>query len=112
MGHVSRLTLLSGAATLLALTLSACAGSAEEAPPISSPTPSIAEIQEAFLPQSSPPAQTYVLQPGDSLYAVALKFGVSVGELMEVNHIADFRLLSPGQELKIPGPRDLYPRSP
>lgn len=51
--------------------------------------------------QSSGPE--YVVQEGDTLYSIALAFGVSVDTLRSANNIADPSLLSVGQTLIIPG---------
>ncbi len=46
---------------------------------------------------------TYVVQAGDSLYAIARKFGITVDELKRENNLVS-NLLSIGQVLKIPNP--------
>lgn len=43
----------------------------------------------------------YTIQPGDTLYKLALRFGTSVGELMALNNI-DSYLIYPGQLFRIP----------
>jgi murein DD-endopeptidase MepM/ murein hydrolase activator NlpD len=55
--------------------------------------------------QSSGP--TYVVQPGDSLFSIAQRFGTSVELLAEVNNISDPSLIAPGLELIIPGYQDV-----
>lgn len=45
----------------------------------------------------------YVVEAGDSLAAIALKFGVSVAELAATNNINDPTTIQPGQNLVIPG---------
>jgi murein DD-endopeptidase MepM/ murein hydrolase activator NlpD len=45
----------------------------------------------------------YVVQSGDTLYSIALDFGVSVDELVAANAIADANLLKEGDRLRIPG---------
>lgn len=58
-------------------------------------------------PQTTANAVTdsYVVQPGDTLWAVASRFGISVAQLVEANRgsIADQNLIHPGQHLTIPG---------
>lgn len=57
------------------------------------------------LPTGTPtatPQRTYVVQPGDTLNAIALLFDVSVADLMQVNGITDPTRLQIGQVLVIP----------
>ncbi|MBN1877211.1 MAG: peptidoglycan DD-metalloendopeptidase family protein [Anaerolineae bacterium] len=48
-----------------------------------------------------PPEQIYVVQPGDTLLALAERFGTPVDVLMRRNNIADPRRIYPGQQLQI-----------
>jgi murein DD-endopeptidase MepM/ murein hydrolase activator NlpD len=45
----------------------------------------------------------YIVQPGDTLYSIAQRFGVEVAELVRVNGLQDPSLLQPGDRLIIPG---------
>jgi len=45
----------------------------------------------------------HTVAPGDTLSAIARQHGTSVGELVELNGIADPDLIHPGQELRLPG---------
>jgi LysM repeat protein len=45
---------------------------------------------------------TYIVQPGDTLYLIALRFGTSYTEIAQVNGISNPRLIYPGQRLCIP----------
>jgi len=45
----------------------------------------------------------YVVQPGDTLSAIAARFNVSLSDLMGANNISDPNQLSAGQQLVIPG---------
>lgn len=45
----------------------------------------------------------YIVQPGDSLYSITARFGVSLDELLAVNGISDPNTLAVGQQLTIPG---------
>lgn len=47
-------------------------------------------------------AQTYVVQPGDTLYSIGLAYGVSVNALMKVNNLYDPNVIRVGQTLCIP----------
>ncbi len=60
------------------------------------------------LPGLSPAAAqeqgpVYVVQPGDTLYSIAQRFGVDAQEIIELNGIQDPALLRPGDRLVIPG---------
>lgn len=52
---------------------------------------------------STPPPNTYVVQPGDTVSAIALKYGTSINELAQLNGIIDPNLIYPGQVIKLPG---------
>lgn len=45
---------------------------------------------------------TYVVQFGDNLYRIALRFGVSLGELGAANNVTNYNLIFVGQTLIIP----------
>ena len=55
------------------------------------------------VPPPSSKWEAYTVQPGDTLFAIALSHGVSVDVLMEINRIIDARTLQAGQKLQIPG---------
>jgi LysM repeat protein len=57
--------------------------------------------------QEEPEFPTYIVQSGDTLYLIAVRFGVSLDEIIEVNEIIDPNDLSTGIELKIPGLGDI-----
>lgn len=46
---------------------------------------------------------TYIVQPGDSLAGIALRFGVDIDQLIAVNNISDPNALAIGTELILPG---------
>ncbi|RDV83250.1 C40 family peptidase [Ammonifex thiophilus] len=58
----------------------------------SAPTPSSA----------AGPVTTYVVQPGDCLWNIAIKYGITVQDLMEANGLKS-TVIYPGQTLTIPG---------
>ncbi len=47
----------------------------------------------------------YIVQPGDNLYSIGLRFKTKVTTLMQVNQLVDPQKIYPGQMLKIPLPR-------
>ena len=60
---------------------------------------------------------THVVQPGETLYRIALRYGVTVGALAGYNGLSDPTVIHPGQVLNIPptGARDRgkpAPKSP
>lgn len=50
----------------------------------------------------TPEPQVYVVEPGDTLYSIAERFGSTVEAIVAANDIADARLINPGQKLIIP----------
>ncbi|MBC7083989.1 MAG: peptidoglycan-binding protein [Firmicutes bacterium] len=54
--------------------------------------------------------KTYVVSPGDSLWAIARKFGVGVQDIVRANDIRDASSIRAGQELRIPGAGDIPSR--
>ena len=65
--------------------------------PTAAPTPSPTRVTGTV------PGQKYVVQPGDTLVAIAEEFGVTVEELIDANDLANPDVLRVGQELIIPG---------
>ncbi len=59
-----------------------------------------AAVPHAALAQSS--GQTHVVQPGENLFRIALKYGVSVSALSNVNGIVNPTMVYVGQTLVIP----------
>jgi LysM repeat protein len=50
-----------------------------------------------------PPAITYIVQPGDNLFRIATRYGVSVEDLVEANGLTNSTIIFVGQTLQIPG---------
>lgn len=53
-------------------------------------------------PTPAPPPETYRVQPGDNLFRIALRFGVSLQALAQANNITNTNLVFVGQVLTIP----------
>ncbi len=59
----------------------------------------------AACPAAAGPANsdgTHVVQPGENLYRIAIRYGVTVEVLAEANGLSDPTLIRPGQVLRIP----------
>lgn len=67
----------------------------------------LAILLMATLPaMAAPPVQTdevYVVQPGDTLFAIALRFGVTASDIAAANNLSNPNLIFVGQRLVIPG---------
>jgi LysM repeat protein len=72
--------------------------------PVKKALPTTIATQPAPAPRPARPAAThYTLAPGDNLYMVSRKLGVSYNDLAKANGIRDPRQLRVGQTLKVPG---------
>jgi LysM repeat protein len=75
--------------------------------PIYTPTPVVpgsvdpTANQGASTPVAENPS-SYVVQEGDSLYAIALRFGVELQAIIELNGLSNPNDIFVGQELQIP----------
>ncbi len=67
-------------------------------PSLQVPTPTPAVPRDVVSPEGT----TYVVQPGDTLYSIAVRFGVSLEALIQANGIEDPNQLQAGQVLVIP----------
>jgi len=71
-------------------------------------TPLISAVpdQPAAVPTSAPQSSSteiYVVEAGDSLFGIALKFGLTIDGLMEANNLTNPDFVFVGQRLTIPG---------
>ncbi len=53
--------------------------------------------------QDNDTGPTYIVQPGENLSSIAIKFGIDISDLIAINNIANSNLISAGTELIIPG---------
>jgi LysM repeat protein len=59
--------------------------------------------EETVAPTPSPAQETiYVVQPGDNLFRIGLRYGISWVQIAEANGIVNPNMIRAGQELKIP----------
>lgn len=73
----------------------------EVVPPGAAPTPA---VQPPETPATAAGETTYVVQPGDRLFRIALRFGVDYRALAAYNNILNPDRIYPGQVLRIPQP--------
>ncbi len=83
-------------------------GATQLAPPDKPLTPPTAVPPEEPTPVPTPgspamDARTYIIQWGDTLSSIAIRFGVSIWDLMELNGLSSWSLIFAGQELIISG---------
>jgi N-acetylmuramoyl-L-alanine amidase len=81
-----------------ALVIPGTTAGTEPAAPPPAPTPPPAA------PAPVQPAAVYVVQRGDSLWLIAQRFQVTVGDLMQANGLSNGHLIYAGQVLAIGGP--------
>jgi len=66
------------------------------------PRPSTALVKVSAPARSSPvPVKTYVVRAGDTLFGIALKFGVELTDLLRWNKLSGKSVLQPGLRLRI-----------
>ena len=58
--------------------------------------------EQAAVPAAAPALATYVVQEGDDMTGVSIRWGVSAAEIRELNNLGDTDQLKPGQLLKLP----------
>lgn len=53
--------------------------------------------------QENSPLPVYIVQPGETLSAIAVRFGTTIDEIIRVNNLTDPNSIAAGSELRIPG---------
>ena len=71
-------------------------------PPSGTPTPTATPTATPTTP-SQPSGGVHIVQPGDTLYRIALRYGVSVAAIVQANNISNPNMIRVGQQLVIPG---------
>jgi len=90
------------------LVLPDCDGTATDLIEAATPSPTRVEsvIEPAFPATTATTAsgspETYVVQPGDTLFIIAQRYGTTVNALVQANNLSNPNRLSVGQELIIP----------
>lgn len=74
------------------------------------PTPTLT----ATAAPTPPPTPTlapmvYIVQPGDTIFSIASRFGTTADALCTYNNLPDCTIIHPGQELLIPTPEVIPP---
>jgi len=64
----------------------------------------------ALTPTPSPIPARYTVQSGDTLFDIALRYGVTIESIVAANQIAIPELIHPGDDLIIPGESSAWPR--
>jgi LysM repeat protein len=85
------------------LALASCAE--QQAPPTAAPAPTLQVVTATAGPPPAPTPgkqQLYVVREGDTLSAIATRFGVSEEAILKENPLTDRDRLFVGQELVIP----------
>ena len=53
------------------------------------------------IPESPAEAIIYIVQPGDTLYSIAVKYGTYIQNLIDFNYLTDPNFIYPGQHLVV-----------
>lgn len=62
-----------------------------------------APVAVSTTPAAQGTAETYIVQAGDTLYSIAIKFNTTIAAVQQANNITDPGTLAVGQRLVIPG---------
>lgn len=104
---MQRFAVTRGALGLLLLALLAGCQGATNNPVAAASTPATAPVAGAHssptpISAISSMSVIHTVQPGENLYRIALRYGVSASKLAEINGITDPALITAGQHLTIP----------
>src|SRR5512140_3299584 len=63
----------------------------------------LAPVSAGRAQDSTPSGPVYIVQPGDSLWSISQRFGVSIDDLRLANSMSETTVLKIGDRLVIPG---------
>lgn len=66
------------------------------------PLPGEVTVEATATPEPSTEEQVHIVQPGDNLFRIGLRYGFTVSELADYNGIANPNQIEVGQEIRIP----------
>jgi lysozyme len=69
----------------------------------SAPAPAPVQPQPVIDPQLESIPATYTIQSGDTLWAISIKYGITVEDIVRLNNIVNPDLVFAGQVIQIPG---------
>lgn len=69
-------------------------------------------VRDTVPPTTPPNLKTYIVQAGDTLYAIAQKTGVTVAEILQLNKLDNPNVIFPGQKLLLPSKAQLPTPTP
>jgi LysM repeat protein len=71
----------------------------------SAPAPAPVQPQPVINPQPELIPATYIIQSGDTLWTISIKYGITVEDIVRLNNLVNPDLVFAGQVIQIPGNR-------
>ena len=87
---------------VIALPAAGCNRGGEPEQPVTQASPSAVTAPASPSPSPSPDGETYTVESGDTLSAIAQRFDTTVEAIVEINDLEDPDTLAIGDELIIP----------
>jgi len=106
-----------GVCLVVVVTIGGCSREKPMATPTATPESQEATVESSPAPVAvstpvRPTTTYYTVQAGDTLWAIAGRFGVTIQSLVEVNELSDPERLQAGQEIVIPTASDMATDEP